>query len=75
MCLTGGDIAAARVYNRLVTNGVPEHRAAGIARKVRRAYDAKAASRRAAAIAGAESIVRTSAELRSTTTSDEHGGT
>lgn len=70
MCLSGADYVQARVYDRLTKMGVPSQRAMGVARKVRRHYVATQRARRAAAIAGAESIRETTAEVRSTTTSD-----
>jgi hypothetical protein len=41
MCLSPGAYAGARVYERLVSRGVPSARAAGVARKVTRAYELK----------------------------------
>lgn len=70
MCLSGADYVQAKVYERLTAKGVPSKRAMGVARKVRRHYVATQLARRAAALAGAESIHQTTAEVRSTTTSD-----
>jgi hypothetical protein len=67
VCLSGADYVQARVYERLTSHGVPSERAMGVARKVRAHYLEQARQRRAAAMAGACTIV----EVRSTTTGDE----
>lgn len=41
MCLSPDAYVAAVVYQRLVSRGVPESRARGVARKVQRAYGSK----------------------------------
>jgi len=41
MCLNRSSFVEANVYRRLVEHGVKPERAAGVARKVRRRYEAK----------------------------------
>jgi hypothetical protein len=67
VCASSSAFVEAKIVQRLIDKGVKPARARAVGRKVRRAYERQQSERRAAALAGARSIV----ELRSTTTSDE----